>query len=519
MDRRKFIKNTASFVTLPLLLNGQVIQALGANGGINLDQTNGRALVLIQLDGGNDGLNTLIPLDMYDNLVKVRPEVVLSENKILPLTDLQGLHPSMTGVKELYEEEKMMFLQNVGYPQPNLSHFRSKEIVLSASDSQTNLTSGWLGRYLELLHPEYPESYPDSTNPHPLAITIGSSSSSTCQGEMNNLGVVLQNLNTSYESQSGETGYPDTPYGKELEYVTQVMISTEKYLEAISDVSDLSESLSTLWPEVNQNRLADKLKIVARLVAGGLETPIYIVNLGGFDTHANQVDPDSTDTGKHADLLKQVSEATQAFQNELKLQNKENDVLSLVYSEFGRRVASNTSNGTDHGEAFPMLLFGSQVNPVVFGQNPLIPEEVEKKTNVKMEIDFRSVYASILHHWFNVDSSAINNILFNEFEILPILKSTVQVSEKYYNTNGLKMMSVYPNPIKNSAEIQFASEGGQVSLKLFTITGRTSKVLLNKKVPKGSQFVSFSRKGLAAGSYVLVLQNGTKQVSQTISIQ
>jgi len=146
MDRRKFIKNSASFVTLPLLLNGQAIQVLGANSSFSLEQTNGRALVLIQLDGGNDGLNTLIPLDMYDNLVKVRPEVVLQEDKILPLTDLQGVHPSMTGIKELYEEEKMMFIQNVGYPQPNLSHFRSKEILLSASDSKTNVESGWFGR-------------------------------------------------------------------------------------------------------------------------------------------------------------------------------------------------------------------------------------------------------------------------------------------------------------------------------------------------------------------------------------
>lgn len=281
---------------------------------------------------------------------------------------------------------------------------------------------------------------------------------------MNNFGVVLKNLNTSYESQSGETTYPDTPYGYELEYITQVMLSTEKYLEVVSEKAELSNSLSSLWPVEKTNKLADKLKIIARLIAGGLNTPIYVVNLGGFDTHASQVEAGATDTGKHADLLNYVSEAAKAFQDELRIQNKEDDVISLIYSEFGRRVASNKSDDTDHGAAFPMMLFGSQVNPAVFGANPVIPEEVEKKTNVEMDIDFRSVYASILHHWFNVSFDEIKDILFDEFEILPILKSTAK-TENESSKNNLKLMPVYPNPIKHSANINFESNAGRISLK------------------------------------------------------
>ena len=128
MDRRKFIKNTASFVTLPILINGQAIHALGAEGISNPELTNGKKLILIQLDGGNDGLNTLVPLDMYRNLVNVRPHVVLPENKIIQITAKQGLHPNMSRIKDMFNEDKLMFIQNVGYPQPNLSHFRSKEI-------------------------------------------------------------------------------------------------------------------------------------------------------------------------------------------------------------------------------------------------------------------------------------------------------------------------------------------------------------------------------------------------------
>lgn len=517
MDRRKFIKNTASFISLPILLGGQSVHVLGANHLISPADTNGKVLILIQLDGGNDGLNTLIPLDMYDNLVKVRPEVVLPENKILPLTELQGVHPSMEKIKNLYEDEKLMFIQNVGYPQPNLSHFRSKEIVLSASDSQTVISSGWFGRYLELLHPGYPENYPSETYPHPLAVTIGNSSSPTCQGELNNPGVVIQNLSTSYESESGETEFPDTPYGYELEYITQVMKSTEEYLEVVSEAADLSTTMSELWPE--ENSLADKLKIVARLISGGLVTPVYVVNLGGFDTHANQVNASDTTTGKHADLMKFVSDAVFAFQDELEKHNKQDDVISLIYSEFGRRVASNKSNGTDHGAAYPMMLFGSRVNPVVFGENPVIPEEVEKRTNVPMKIDFRSVYASILSHWFNVENSEIRSILYNEFEVLPILKSNVQVADHYYNSSGLKIMPVYPNPVTESAEIQFATNGGHVTMKLINSLGQTVRILVDAKLPKGSQFTSLNRNGLAGGHYFLVLYNGLERISQPVAIQ
>lgn len=311
----------------------------------------------------------------------------------------------------------------------------------------------------------------------------------------------------------------DNPYGYELEYITQVMLSTEKYLEVVSEHTDLSEILSPLWPSTNENKLADKLKIIARLIAGGLNTPIYIVNLGGFDTHASQVDSGATHTAKHADLLKYVSEASRAFQDELKLQHKEDDVLSLIYSKFGRRVASNKSDGTDHGTAFPMMLFGSQVNPLVFGSNPIIPEEVEKKTNVEMDIDFRSVYASILHHWFNVSANEINSILFDEFVILPILKSTVDIDNEFTNPSGLTLMPIYPNPVKNSAKIQFTSNGGRISLMLYSIQGQAIKVLFDKNITKGSHSVPFSSSGVTPGNYLVVLQNSSDRVSRKISIQ
>jgi hypothetical protein len=166
-----------------------------------------------------------------------------------------------------------------------------------------------------------------------------------------------------------------------------------------------------------------------------------------------------------------------------------------------------------------MMLFGSQVNPTVFGENPTIPASVEGKKNVPFKIDFRSVYASILNQWFRVDKAEINNLLFGEFEILPILKSVVSIDDNLNASTKLKIMPVYPNPVTNDAQIQFFTEGGQISLKLYSLSGKELRNLAAGRFPRGNQFIAFSRKGLNSGQYLLVLQNAKERVSQKIIIQ
>ena len=519
MDRRNFIRNTASFISLPLLINGQTLQVFGAGSYFNPEITDGRILVLIQLDGGNDGLNMLIPIDKYDNLAKLRPEVLLPENKIAGITEKQGLHPAMTEIQSLYGDEKIMFIQNVGYPQPNLSHFRSKEIINSASDSKTVVSSGWLGRYIETLHPGFPADYPNTQNPHPLAITIGSTSLPTCQGEVNNMAMVLQNLQTKYDAGNNETTFPDTPYGYELAYIAGVMESTEKYLTVITETASLSESKSTFWPASGSNSLADKLKIVARLISGGLTTPVYMLNMGGYDTHSGQVTEGQTELGEHANLLKKLSVAVNAFTDELKIQQKEELVIGMVFSEFGRRIKSNSSFGTDHGEAFPIMLFGNPVNPVVLGENPDILPIMDKDANVKMKTDFRSVYASVLYHWFKLGQDEIRTILFDDFEILPILKSSVANNPEIRKKTTPEITSVYPNPIDENAEIKFFCNGGPVQIKLINTHGRQSQILFSQNIVQGSHSFTFNRKNLPAGIYFIVIRENTGQNSIPVTLK
>jgi len=510
---------------LPLFLKGQALHALGGN--MFLDLLTGlrpdRKLILVQLNGGNDGLNTLFPLDQYANLQKARSNIIIPEAKLLDLEDQLGLHPSMEKLRQLYVEEQILFVQNVGYPNPNLSHFRSKDILTSASDSDIVLSSGWLGRMLNEIHPSYPEGYPDENYPHPLALTIGSTNSATCQGETSNLGTVIKNLNISYESGGGGEGsFPDSPFGNELEFVSTVMQQTEVYLSVIKEAADKASNLSELWPKSGDNKLADQLKIVANLIAGGLQTQVYVVNLGGFDTHSAQVVDGSPDTGKHANLLEDLSTALHAFQDDLSLLGLEEDVIGLVFSEFGRRIKSNSSFGCDHGAAWPAILFGSRINPTVLGDNPQISSNVDKKDNLPMQFDFRSLYGSIFAEWFEADPEMIKTVLYKDFDAIPILQSTVSnqnnLSGFVQGSKDISIRRLYPNPANELLNVDFISGGERTLLSIFSTGGQQVQTHAFNDLIAGNHRIELSVSDIPEGNYHLILQSGTNRKSSSFSI-
>ena len=195
MKRRNFVKTASASLSLPIILGGSPISAFGRTNAVDalLDQAEyeDRVLVLVRLNGGNDGLNTFVPLDQYSNLFAVRESIILPENSLqnTRIGDKNAFHPIMTGFKELYDTEKLAIVQSVGYPNPNKSHFRSTDIWTAASAADVVETSGWMGRYLDKLNPGFPEGYPNVENPDPLAITIGNQLSQTCQGPSVNMGM------------------------------------------------------------------------------------------------------------------------------------------------------------------------------------------------------------------------------------------------------------------------------------------------------------------------------------------
>lgn len=521
MKRRNFLRHTslaAAYATfmhrgfaLNTMANVPFIRALAQGGN-----PQGRVLVLIELNGGNDGLNTFIPLDQLDKLAVQRPHVVLSQNQILPLTGttVNGMHPAMTGMRNLYNEGLMSIVQNVGYPNQDYSHFRSMDIWMSASGSDTQLNTGWAGRYLQSEHPNFPEGYPNPDFPDPLAIQIGPFVSLTFMGNAYPMGMGIQDPSAFYQFVNDITEpTPNSPYGDELAYVRLIMQQSQAYYETVKAAAAVGMNKAQ-YP--SNNRLADQLAIVAQLISGGLTTPIYMVSLGGFDTHSDQVDGTFGNTqGIHANLLRTLSEAVTAFQQDLKLLGVDDKVAGMTFSEFGRTISSNASMGTDHGAAAPLFVFGKNVIPGIIGNNPNIPSIQQVSHDVSMQHDFRSVYASALKDWFGVNNPEA--ILGEQFPILPIFKAA---SVGTHTIKGQDTFAVanYPNPFRGSTTFTFTTESeGRVVITLVDMSGRTLQTVAEGNYPAGMHRVTYINNNLQSGNYFYQVQlNGitvTKQLA------
>ena len=501
--RRDFLKYTAG----TFLLNQLPMQGFGYIN--HAQEENENILVIIQLNGGNDGLNTLIPLDQYATYAKVRGKIAIPEDKILKIKGFEqlGMHPAMEGIYNLQAENKVNIIQDVGYPNPDFSHFRSTDIWNTASDSDKYVLSGWAGRYLNLLHPEYPIGYPSSKYSDPLSIQLGSVLNTSLQGAVFPMGMAISNPNTffSINSESG-TSIPGILAAEELSYLRQVAVKSNQYSEVVQKAATKGSNQTSY----EGDWLSYQLSVVAKLISGGLKTKFYMVSIGGFDTHDNQAELADPTTGEHASLLSRVSKAVSSFFKDLELQGLDQKVMAMTYSEFGRRVKANASNGTDHGAAAPMFLFGPQVNPTVIGKNSILPENPKNDTSLPMQYDFRSVYASVLERWFCADSQVIQETLFDDFQSLPVVNGSACgfVTSLAPENEKPGMLQVYPNPATDFAQLSFLSDGGKVSIDVYNMRGeRISRPVLGL-FPKGTHVQRISAENMNSGIYMLRYQNG-----------
>ena len=504
MKRRSFIKNLSlASLSLPFISNGFGMQAITKKLFGSSKNAEDRVLIIIRLNGGNDGLNMIIPLDQYDNLIIQRPNIILPQNQILSLTNSVGIHPIMTGMKTMFEQGKLTVVQNVGYPEQNRSHFRSSDIWTSGS-LDINQTSGWMGRYFESEQANFPEDYPNIDFPDPFAISMGSELSTTCQGLMGNFSHAVSDpfnaanlLETSVENDG-------TYYGSQIEYIATMLNQTNEYGNQISVASNSGNSLSTLYDPTNS--IAVQLKYIAQMISGGLKTKVYILNINGFDTHDSQVLQTNTTQGEHAVLLKKLSDAIAAFQNDLQLLGLEERVAGMTFSEFGRQVASNGSFGTDHGDAAPLFLFGKCVNSGIIGPNPQINNQIDGQSGVEMEIDFRDVYASILKDWFEVPVSSIQNLFEHNITFINVLSGcTLGLSE--YELLDLKNI-VFPNPTPSNCTLKITTLNERVSVYIFSINGQMIKEIGSKDLSEGTHLIPCETSELPAGNYLIqVIKN------------
>jgi uncharacterized protein (DUF1501 family) len=518
MKRKDFLKKAIPAAMLPFFIDGMKFQAYAATPMLKAISEaaakNGRVFVMIQLNGGNDGLNTIIPTDQYSNLSNARNNVLIQESKVLTLNGFNGvgMHPAMTGLRTMFNNQKINIVQAVGYPNPNFSHFRATDIWHTASESSQFLNSGWAGRYLEDLYPGFPVGYPNTNEPDPLAISIGYSVSTALMGNTANTGMAISNPTSFYQLVSGTVDpAPNTPAGHELTYVRLVLQQTQEYNTTVKAAAQSSTN-KAIYP--GNNPLADQLKIVANLIAGGLKTPIYTVSLGGFDTHSNQVAATGgNETGSHASLWKNVSDAIAAFQDDCEQLGIADRVAGMTYSEFGRRIKSNDSRGTDHGAAAPLIVFGTQVNPTIIGNNPNIPSSVSVDDNIPMQYDFRQIYASVLIDWFQTPSSKTDStLLLKHFDTLPIFKQGLWV--KNFRAEQISLLQNYPNPFKDFTNIEYSVPAGKVELKLFDNKGRLLKTLVNETVEKGKYSYNLDGHELPPGNYYYQLISPNGQIGR-----
>ncbi len=357
---------------------------------IDMVPSGNKVMVIIQLSGGNDGLNTVIPIrnDIY---YRERPELSIEKTKALSLTDEVGLHPALVGLKELHDDGSLGILNNVGYPNPDRSHFRSMDIWQTGSASNEYVTTGWVGRYLD--------AQCHGCDKPTYALEIDDVLSLALKGE-NSKAIAMKDPKRLFGT-SNEKFFKDVlknhkDEGEQtVDYLYKTMSETLSSADYIFQQSKLHPS-SIEYPKTE---LGNGLKTIASLIFSNINTKVYYISLGSFDTHVNQ-------EGQQQRLFTELSDAVKAFTKDLKDNNRFNDVVMFTFSEFGRRVSQNASGGTDHGTANNMFLIGGALKQKgIINAMPDLNDLDEG--DLKYKIDFKTVYATVLKNWLDADDTAI----------------------------------------------------------------------------------------------------------------
>jgi len=439
MERKHFLHTLAHVAAAPTIFSSLAFNKLDFSSNSFLSNTieEGRIIVIIRMNGGNDGLNTVIPLDQMSALSNARPHVILPENKIVSLgSNDVGLHPALSDFKTLFNEDRLKIIQNVGYPNPDFSHFRSTDIWQSASDSDEYFNSGWIARYIEDKHPTYPEAYPTEAYPHPLAVEINGGSSMLFTGEKSFTSFQAGNPSNFQEIiNEFDNEYPADNKGNKLKYLQLIAKQSMVYSKIVKEKYENGKNTVSY----GNSNLERQLEIVSQLINGGLKSRIYLVDFGGFDTHDTQVDSSDRTKGQHAALLQELNDAVTTFIKNLDASGLSDNVLAMTFSEFGRTIVSNGSNGTDHGTAAPLFIFGNKVDPTILGDNPYIPSNISWQDNLAVEFDFRQIYSSLINQWMGGGPTTSKDILFKDFDELQI------VSKEYVDSDNDGVMDINDN--------------------------------------------------------------------------
>ena len=432
--RREFLRRTvltsALSWTVPTFL-ANTFSALQAEAMDRATQiTTGKdstILVVLQLAGGNDGINTVVPY-ASDHYYKARPRIGIKADQVLKLSGDVGLHPGLTGFKELYDQGHLAVVQGVGYPNPNRSHFRSTEIWQTATDSDKFEKYGWIGRYFDnacsgcdptvgiTIGRQMPQAFAAKT---PIGVALENPQNYRFMPSEN--GPDGQVMETSYRELNEEAVDANSGAsiaslngaatvhgpGSVLDFLERTALDAQVSSDEIRAISARVQNQS-IYPG---SQLGNSLKLVAKLIGGGLTTRVFYVSQGGYDTHTNQI-------GAHQRLLKDLGDSIKAFVQDMKAQGNMQRVLLMTFSEFGRRVSDNANSGTDHGAAAPMFVVGDRVKAGLLGQYPSLAPADLFQGDIKYTVDFRTVYAAVLESWLKTRSEPILGRRFEPMQLV-----------------------------------------------------------------------------------------------------
>lgn len=477
---------------------------------------NDNILVIVRLSGGNDGFNTIIPVYDYDSYANRRPLIKIPPSEFINLErDMFAMPKSMNKLENLWGDGQMKVVQGVGYEDSSLSHFSGSDIW-----ANTNLLererSGFMGRYFQDLYPDYTFNPPVS----PPSIQIGSIGNLIFRGPENDFSFAFSSAARLEALGQNEAFYdpnetPDCTYGEKVKYLREISNTTYNYADEIA----AAYNSSTDFGGYLDNSLGNQFNVIARLIKGNLGTKVYMVTLGGFDTHSNQIQ-------RHQELMNQFSEGINNFYADLAASGWDDKVLSMTISEFGRRFTENGSLGTDHGTAAPMMFFGTGLNGNGFiGEHPGIKDEdLTRGGNVVNTNDFRQVYATVMKEWMCIDPGTVSDALLGaEFESLDLGFSCGGLSSTPVNENSITHEVFYDPQNSNAPTIVITTpKTAHFDVNLYNIIGQKVATLRNEMLTEGTRIEINVKETvqtrLSTGQYVYQILVGEDSYSKPLMI-
>jgi len=527
MKRRTFLKSALSTAAAaPFLLDGVPVKATSPLKFLaQLPQAvvDDRILIICQLFGGNDGLNTVVPADDPE-YYKIREQIAVPKNQCWAgLGDVVYLNPALSwgqkgGIASMLVQGNAAIVQGIGYDNPNLSHFRSTDIWLSGindSNPDHRLESGWIGRFLETKYPDFPNSLPE----HPLAIQLGGFSLALT-GTKGRMGIEVNNpagqQGVGTMQDALDTDSVGTSYEIEHAFIADIAERSNKYAKAVKDA--YAAGKTQLKATYGTDTFGQQMASVAALIAGGLKSKVYVVSMGGFDTHVSQTVPGPTVQGAHPNLLYRFSDAVANFMNDMIRMEMGDRVVGMSVSEFGRRPYENGSFGTDHGTSSVQFIFGTQVNSGVYGTKPDL-KSLNENGDLLHSIDYRRVYLEVLTDWFGAeldDAYAVLQADKFDFSTLDVLKAQKNSTLRSTRIDTLAIRSNYPNPFRGATTLEVElPRAGNVTVELSSVNGGNVTTLMSRELAAGVHQIPLSL-DVATGSYLCIVRANGQMAAKMI---